>query len=63
MKEEVGLGTTIDAVVYDGIIRHKDTIVLTTPENVITTKIRSLLKPKALEEIREAKNVLRRWMK
>jgi translation initiation factor 5B len=55
VKEEVGLGTTIDAVVYDGIIRHKDTIVLTTPENVITTKIRSLLKPKALEEIREAK--------
>jgi translation initiation factor 5B len=55
VKEEVGLGTTIDAVVYDGIIRHKDTIVLTTPEDVITTKIRSLLKPKALEEIREAK--------
>lgn len=55
VKEEVGLGTTIDAVVYDGIIRHKDTIVLTTTEDVITTKIRSLLKPKALEEIREAK--------
>jgi len=55
VKEEVGLGTTIDAVIYDGIIRHKDTIVLTTPDDVITTKIRSLLKPKALEEIREAK--------
>ena len=55
VKEEVGFGTTIDAVIYDGIIRHKDTIVLTTPNDVITTKIRSLLKPKALEEIREAK--------
>ncbi|BDZ72004.1 translation initiation factor IF-2 [Methanobacterium petrolearium] len=55
VKEEVGLGTTIDAVIYDGIIGHKDTIVLTTPDDVITTKIRSLLKPKALEEIREAK--------
>lgn len=55
VKEEVGLGTTIDAVIYDGIIRHKDTIVLTTQDDVITTKIRSLLKPKALEEIREAK--------
>ncbi len=55
VKEEVGLGTTIDAVIYDGIIRHKDTIVLTTNEDVINTKIRSLLKPKALEEIREAK--------
>jgi translation initiation factor 5B len=55
VKEEVGLGTTIDAVIYDGIIRKKDTIVLTTPDEVITTKIRSLLKPRALEEIREAK--------
>jgi len=55
VKEETGLGTTIDAVIYDGIIRHKDTIVLTTPDDVITTKIRSLLKPNALEEIREAK--------
>jgi Translation initiation factor 2 (IF-2; GTPase) len=55
VKEETGLGTTIDAVIYDGIIRHKDIIVLTTPDDVITTKIRSLLKPKALEEIREAK--------
>ncbi|AIS31426.1 MULTISPECIES: translation initiation factor IF-2 [Methanobacterium] len=55
VKEEIGLGTTIDAVIYDGIIRKKDTIVLTTPTEVITTKIRSLLKPRALEEIREAK--------
>ncbi len=55
VKEETGLGTTIDAVIYDGIIRKKDTIVLTTQDDVITTKIRSLLKPNALEEIREAK--------
>jgi translation initiation factor 5B len=55
VKEETGLGTTIDAVIYDGIIQQKDTIVLTTPDDVITTKIRSLLKPNALEEIREAK--------
>ena len=55
VKEETGLGTTIDAVIYDGIIRQKDTIVLTTPDDVITTKIRSLLKPNAMEEIREAK--------
>ena len=55
VKEEVGLGTTIDAVIYDGIIRHKDTIVLTTQDDVINTKIRSLLKPRALEEIRDAK--------
>jgi len=55
VKEEIGLGTTIDAVIYDGIIKKDDIIALTTLEKVIETKIRSLLKPKPLEEIRESK--------
>lgn len=55
LKEEVGLGMTIDAVIYDGILKKDDTIALTTHDKVITTKIRSLLKPRALEEIRESK--------
>ncbi len=56
VKEEVGLGLTIDAVIYDGIIQKNDNIALMTDDNVITTKIRSLLKPNPLEEIRESKN-------
>ncbi|HEX3013019.1 MAG TPA: translation initiation factor IF-2 [Methanobacterium sp.] len=55
VKEEVGLGVTIDAVIYDGILKKDDTIALMTLDNVITTNIRSLLKPNPLEEIREAK--------
>ncbi|MGZ4857312.1 MAG: translation initiation factor IF-2, partial [Methanobacteriaceae archaeon] len=55
LKEEVGLGTTIDTVIYDGILKKDDIIALTTHDEVITTKIRSLLKPRALEEIRESK--------
>lgn len=55
VKEEVGLGVTIDAVIYDGILKKDDTIAIMTLNDVITTRIRSLLKPNPLEEIREAK--------
>ena len=55
VKEEVGLGVTIDAVIYDGILKKDDTIAVMTANDVITTRIRSLLKPNPLEEIREAK--------
>jgi len=55
VKEEVGLGVTIDAVIYDGIIKKNDSIAIMTMEDVINTGIRSLLKPRPLEEIRESK--------
>lgn len=55
VKEETGLGLTIDAVIYDGIIKKDNNIALMTSDDVISTKIRSLLKPLPLEEIREAK--------
>lgn len=54
VKEEVGLGVTIDAVIYDGILKKDDIIAIMTMDNVITTNIRSLLKPRPLEEIRES---------
>jgi translation initiation factor 5B len=55
VKEEKGLGVTVDAVIYDGILRKNDTIVLTSLDDVITTRIRSLLKPRPLEEMRDSK--------
>ncbi|MDI3484687.1 MAG: translation initiation factor [Methanobacteriaceae archaeon] len=55
VKEEKGLGTTLDAVIYDGIIRDNDKIALMTTDDIITTRIRSLLKPKPLEEMRETR--------
>ncbi|MGV8144179.1 MAG: translation initiation factor IF-2 [Methanothermobacter sp.] len=55
IKEETGLGVTLDVVIYDGILQKHDVIALTTINDVITTKIRSLLKPRPLEEIRESK--------
>lgn len=52
VKEEKGLGTTIDTILYDGTIKKGDTIVVGSLGNPIQTKIRALLKPRPLSEIK-----------
>jgi len=52
-KEERGLGTTIDVILYDGTLCVGDTIVVgSVEEKPIITKVKALLKPRALQEIR-----------
>jgi translation initiation factor 5B len=58
VKEERGLGTTLDVILYDGEFRTGDTIVVGTPQEPIITKIRALLKPKPLTEIRSEERFL-----
>ncbi len=53
VREEKGLGTTIDVIIYDGIIKKNDTIVVGGLGKTIVTKVRSLLIPKPLDEIRD----------
>ena len=53
VKEEVGLGITIDTILYDGIIRQNDTIVVGGKDKPIITKVKALLVPKPLDEIRD----------
>ena len=55
VKEVQGLGTTIDAIIYDGKISQGDVIALAGNNGVFTTKIRALLEPQPLEEIRDPK--------
>ncbi|MDK2825685.1 translation initiation factor eaIF-5B [Methanolobus vulcani] len=52
VKEEKGLGTTLDIILYDGTIKKGDTIVVGSLGNPIQTKIRALLKPRPLSEIK-----------
>lgn len=52
VKEEVGLGATVNAVIYDGVLRVGDTVVLAGKSRPIATRVRSLLLPKPLDEIR-----------
>jgi len=53
VKEEVGLGTTIDAIIYNGMIKNDDKIVIGTKGEPLVTTIKALLKPKPLDEIRD----------
>lgn len=52
VKEETGLGTTIDVILYNGEFRVGDTLVVGSLGEPVVTKIRALLKPRALQEIR-----------
>ena len=51
-KEEPGLGSTIDVIIYDGVIKRGDTIVVGSLNEPIVTRVRALLMPKPLQEIR-----------
>ncbi len=53
VKEEVGLGTTLNAIIYDGVLRAEDTIVIGGKEGPISTRIRAILLPQPLDEIRD----------
>ncbi len=53
VKEEKGLGPTADVIIYKGTLEKGDTIILGSRGEPITTKVRALLKPKPLDEIRD----------
>ncbi|MCD6434335.1 MAG: translation initiation factor IF-2 [Candidatus Diapherotrites archaeon] len=55
VKEETGLGKTIDVILFEGCLHVRDEIITASIEGTIRTKIRALLKPKPLEEIRDPK--------
>lgn len=51
VKEERGLGTTLDLILYDGTLKKGDTIVVGSLGEPIQTKVRAVLKPRVLSEI------------
>ncbi|XGI83911.1 translation initiation factor IF-2 [Halorutilales archaeon Cl-col2-1] len=53
IKEERGFGTTVDIILYDGVVNVGDEIVVGGKRDPITTEIRALLRPKPLAEMRE----------
>jgi translation initiation factor 5B len=53
VKDEKGLGKTIDVILYDGSLRKNDEIVFGTLNGARETKVRGLLKPKPLDEMRD----------
>jgi len=59
IKEEKGMGTTADVIIYSGSLTKDDIIVIGGLNEVFDTKIRSLLKPDPLSEIRDKKSGFR----
>jgi len=53
VKEEPGLGMTINAIIYDGTLHQRDTIIVGGKEKPIVTNVRAILLPKPLDEIRD----------
>ncbi|NPA74838.1 MAG: translation initiation factor IF-2 [Euryarchaeota archaeon] len=56
VKEERGLGKTIDVILYSGTMRKGDTIVVGSSCEPIVTKIKAILKPKPLDEMRDPRD-------
>ena len=55
VKEEQGIGKTIDVIIYDGTLRKNDTIIIGTLTEPIATKVKALLEPLPLKDIRDKK--------
>jgi translation initiation factor 5B len=53
VKKQKGQGVTIDLLIYDGIIRKGDEFIVGGLEKPIKSKVRALLRPKPLDEIRD----------
>jgi translation initiation factor 5B len=53
VKEEKGLGKTLDAIIFSGTIEKGDTIIVGTSGKPLVTKVKALLRPKPLDEIRD----------
>ena len=51
VKEEKGLGITLDVIMYDGIISVGDDIAIAGSEGAMATKVRALLQPRPMKEI------------
>ncbi len=56
VKEEPGLGLTVNVILYEGTIQRGDTIVVGGKEAPVVTKIRAILLPKPLDEIRDPRD-------
>jgi len=54
VKEEKGLGSVIDIILYDGKIKKGDKIAFLSREGIKTTKVKLILKPVPLTDIRFA---------
>lgn len=56
VKEEQGIGTSLDVIIYDGTLKTGDTIVIGSSNEPIVSKIRCLFQPAIHAEMRDKKS-------
>ncbi|HEY6536715.1 MAG TPA: translation initiation factor IF-2 [Candidatus Nitrosocosmicus sp.] len=59
VQEEIGLGPSANVILLDGIIKQGDMIVVAKRESAVVTKVKSLLLPKPLDEMRDPRDKFR----
>jgi translation initiation factor 5B len=56
VKEEPGLGLTLNAIIYDGTLHKDDLIVVGGKNGAISARVRTILVPKPLDEMRDPRD-------
>ncbi len=56
VREEPGMGKTLNVILYEGRMRKGDTVTFMGKSGVKTGKIRAIFRPKPLDEIRSPRN-------
>jgi translation initiation factor 5B len=56
INEEVGLGPSANVILLDGIIKQGDVVVVAKRNGAVITKIKALLLPKPLDEMRDPRD-------
>ncbi len=59
VKEEVGLGKTIDVIIYDGSLRVGDWFLAGGIGGPVVSRVRAILRPKPLDEMRDPEDRFR----
>ncbi len=62
VKEEKGLGKTLDVILYDGVLKEGDEVAFATIDGgkAVAGKVKSILMPKPLDEMRDPKEKFNR---
>lgn len=56
VNEEIGLGASANVILLDGTLRQGDTIVVGKRDGAVSTRIKALLLPKPLDEMRDPRD-------
>lgn len=59
VKDELGLGPSANIILIDGVLKQGDWVVVAKRDNAIVTKIKALLLPKPLDEMRDPRDKFR----